>query len=164
MTGELKPSAKKVQGAVNQLGFDFEVVEFSETTRTSADAAAAIGCEVAQIAKSLIFRGKTSDKAILVIASGINRVNEQAIKEVLGEKIGRADADFVREKTGFVIGGVPPVGHNEPLTTFIDEDLFEHEIIWAAAGTPNAVFRLTPQGLEQLTKGKVINITGAHNA
>ena len=160
MAGKLKPSAQRVQEAVNQLGFAFEVVEFSETTRTSADAAAAIGCEVAQIAKSLIFRGKTSDKAILVIASGVNRVNEKAIKEVLGEKIGRADADFVRDKTGFAIGGVPPVGHTQPLTTFIDEDLFNYETIWAAAGTPNAVFRLTPQELEQMTQGKVIKITG----
>jgi prolyl-tRNA editing enzyme YbaK/EbsC (Cys-tRNA(Pro) deacylase) len=160
MAGQLKPSAQKVQGAVRTLGFSFEVVEFSETTRTSAEAAAAIGCEVAQIAKSLIFHGKTSDKAILVIASGINRVNKNVIKETLGEKIGRADAEFVREKTGFAIGGVPPVGHSESLTTFIDKDLFNHETIWAAAGTPNAVFRLTPQELEIMTQGKVINITG----
>ena len=160
MAENLKASAQKVQEAVNQLGFAFEVVEFSETTRTSADAAAAIGCEVAQIAKSLIFRGKSTDNAILVIASGINRVNEKAIQGALGEKIGRADADFVRERTGFAIGGIPPVGHLKPLVTFIDEDLFSHEIIWAAAGTPNAVFRLTPQELEQMTQGQVINITG----
>lgn len=159
MDGSLKPSAQKVQEAVQALGFDFTIVEFSETTRTSADAAAAIGCTVAQIAKSLVFKAKDSGRVVLVIASGANRVNEKAIKAVLGEKIGRADADFVREQTGFSIGGVPPVGHTHKLTTFIDEDLLQHEKIWGAAGTPNAVFKLTPQELVEMTGGEVIKIT-----
>jgi len=144
------PSALKVQAA---LGPSFEVVEFDESTRTSAEAAAAIGCEVAEIAKSLIFRAATSGRAVLAIASGASRVDEKKLGRLVGEKIGRAAADFVREKTGFAIGGVPPVGHVEPLTTWIDEGLFAFDAIWAAAGTPNAVFRLTPADLLRLTGG-----------
>jgi prolyl-tRNA editing enzyme YbaK/EbsC (Cys-tRNA(Pro) deacylase) len=144
------PSAVKVQAA---LGPAFQVLEFDESTRTSAEAAAAIGCEVAQIAKSLIFRAATSGRAVLAIASGANRVDEKKLGRLIGEKIARADADFVREKTGFAIGGVPPVGHAEPLTTLIDEGLFAFDVIWAAAGTPNAVFRLTPADLLRLTGG-----------
>ena len=92
-----------------------------------------------QIAKSLIFKGKTSQKPILIITSGANRVNEKKVKEYIGEKLGKADADFVREHTGFAIGGVPPVGHIKPITTYIDEDLMQYDEIWAAAGTPNSV-------------------------
>ncbi len=115
----LKASAQKVQGAVTALGYDFNILEFSETTRTSAEAAAAIGCTVGQIAKSLVFKAKVSGKAILVIASGNNRVNEKLIKAELGEKISRPDAEFVREQTGFAIGGIPPIGHAQVLTTFL---------------------------------------------
>lgn len=141
-------SALKVQAI---LGRDYEVVEFEESTRTSADAAAAIGCEVAQIAKSLIFRAKESGRPVLVVASGTNRVDEKAVARLLGEKIERADADFVRQATGFAIGGVPPVGHTEQPVIFLDTDLQAFETIWAAAGTPNAVFRLTPAKLAALT-------------
>jgi prolyl-tRNA editing enzyme YbaK/EbsC (Cys-tRNA(Pro) deacylase) len=158
MPNQLKESAQKVQQAVQALGYDFTVVEFDQTTRTSADAAAAIGCTLAQIAKSLVFRGKTSNTAILIIASGENRVDEKKVKEIIGENIGRADADFVREKTGFAIGGVPPVGHTQPLTTLIDEDLLKHKVIWSAAGTPNAVFRLTPAELVAMTGGQVVQV------
>lgn len=152
----LKSSAQRVQLALEALGFSFEVKEFADTTRTSAEAAAAIGCEVAQIAKSLIFRAKTSNRPILVIASGVNRVDEKKIKAILGEKVSRADANFVLEKTGFAIGGVPPVGHKQALQTFIDEDLFQFETIWAAAGTPHAVFQLSPSDLQKMTAGQVI--------
>lgn len=155
---ELKPSAKKVQQIVQELGFDFTVVEFDASTRTSADAAAAIGCTVGQIAKSLVFKGKTTGKPILVIASGANRVDEKIIKVVLGEKIGRADADFVREQTGFAIGGIPPVGHSQPIKTIIDQDLLQYDEIWAAAGTPNAVFKLTPEELTAMTGGEIAEI------
>lgn len=158
MERSLKPSAKKVQQAVSVLGYEFNIVEFDTTTRTAKDAAAAIGCTVPQIAKSLIFRGKTSNLPILVIASGPNRVDESLINAALDEKIGKADAEFVRKHTGFAIGGVPPVGHLSPVRTFIDADLFHHEIIWAAAGTPNAVFKLTPDALKEMTRGKVIAI------
>ncbi len=155
---ELKPSAKKVQQAVQELGFDFSVVEFDASTRTSADAAAAIGCAVGQIAKSLVFRGKTSGSPVLVIASGVNRVDEKKIKVILGEKIGRAGADFVREETGFAIGGIPPMGHTQEIKTIIDQDLMQYDEIWAAAGTPNAVFKLTPEELTAMTGGEVAEI------
>ncbi|MFN2145129.1 MAG: YbaK/EbsC family protein [Anaerolineales bacterium] len=158
MGNPLKNSAEKVQQAVNALGYDFTIVEFDETTRTSKDAAAAIGCTVAQIAKSLVFRSQPGNRPVLVIASGPNRVNEDMVKAVLGETIGKADADFVRETTGYAIGGIPPVGHLIPIRTFIDADLLQHEVIWAAAGTPNAVFRLTPAALKEMTSGEVIAI------
>ncbi|MGO4870586.1 MAG: YbaK/EbsC family protein [Roseiarcus sp.] len=143
-------SALKVQAA---LGSDYQVLEFDAGTRTAADAAAAIGCSAAEIAKSLIFRAEPSGRAVLVIASGVNRVDERKVGEIVGEKIVRADADFVRSKTGFAIGGVPPLGHAEPLLTLIDESLSAFDAIWAAAGTPNAVFRLTPADLQRLTGG-----------
>jgi prolyl-tRNA editing enzyme YbaK/EbsC (Cys-tRNA(Pro) deacylase) len=149
------PSALKVQAA---LGDKFEVLEFSATTRTSADAAAAIGCTVAEIAKSLIFRAAASNRPVLVIASGANRVDEAKVAAAIGEKIARADADFVREATGFAIGGVPPVGHERPPIVLIDQSLMAFAEIWAAAGTPNAVFRLTPADLVELTNGRVAAI------
>ncbi len=158
MNPDLKPSARRVQQAVEGLGFNFTVVEYPASTRTAADAAAAIGCEVAQIAKSLVFQSAQSQQAILVIASGINRVDEKKVAALLGEGLLRADADFVRAQTGYVIGGVPPVGHNQALITFIDADLAQHTEIWAAAGTPNAVFRLTFSELVALTNGQVAEI------
>lgn len=155
----LANSAQRVQDALHALGFEhLEVREFSQTTRTSAEAATAIGCEVAQIAKSLVFKGRQSGKAILVIASGVNRVNEKRIASLAGEPIERPDADFVRQQTGFVIGGVPPVGHNSALETWIDEDLSQFEVIWAAAGTPFAVFKLSPADLPRMTGGTVTSI------
>ena len=158
MSKKLKASAQKVQVAVNNLGFEFTIVEFSETTRTSADAASAIGCSVGQIAKTLVFRTVETNTAILVIASGINRVNVITLSIHLDEKIELADADFVRQLTGFAIGGVPPVGHLTPIITLIDEDLFQYEEIWAAAGTPNAVFRLKPDELQRMTGGTTLTI------
>lgn len=142
------PSALRVQVL---LGPDFQVVEFEESTRTAAEAAAAVGCDVAQIAKSLIFRAKESGRSVLVVACGSNRVDEKAVARLLGEKIERADADFVRRATGFAIGGVPPIGHAEQPVIFLDADLQSFDTIWAAAGTPNAVFRLTPARLAALT-------------
>ena len=148
-------SARRVQEALAARGFDFEVREFPESTRTSAEAAAAIGCAVGEIAKSLVFRGAESGEAVLIIASGANRVDPAKAEALLGEAIGRADADFVRAATGFAIGGVPPLGHDRPLVTLIDEDLLAFEDVWAAAGTPNAVFRLSPKDLSELTGGRV---------
>ncbi len=149
------PSALKVQAV---LGDKFEVLEFDAGTRTAADAAAAIGCEVAEIAKSLLFRARESGRPVLVVASGVNRVDEKKVAAVIGEKIARADADFVRENTGFAIGGVPPVGHAVAPLTLIDEDLLKLETIWAAAGTPNAVFKLTAGELVELTGGRVAEV------
>ena len=124
------PSALKVQAA---LGETFQVLEFDATTRTAADAAAAIGCTVGQIAKSLIFRSAGSNRPVLVVASGVNRVDETKVAEAVGEGIARADAEFVREATGFAIGGVPPVGHKTPPTVLIDESLMAFAEIWAAS-------------------------------
>lgn len=149
------PSALKVQAA---LGDRFKVMEFDASTRTAADAAAAIGCEVAEIAKSLIFRGATSGRAVLIIASGVDRVDEKKAAAAVGEPIARADADFVREQTGFAIGGVPPVGHKTQPIVLIEERLMRFAEIWAAAGTPNAVFRLTPSELVELTGGRTVSV------
>ncbi len=151
----LKPSAQRVQDALLARGFQNQVVELSETARSAAEAAAAVGCTVAQIAKSLVFKGRTSGQAVLVIASGQNRVDLAKVQALLGEPLDRADPDFVRAQTGFAIGGIPPVGHATALTTVIDEDLLQHERIWAAAGHPNAVFPLTPDELVRLTGGQV---------
>jgi Cys-tRNA(Pro) deacylase len=148
-------SARKVQAV---LGDQFQVLEFDASTRTAADAAAAIGCEVAQIAKSLVFRGERSGRAVLIIASGVDRVDEKKAAAAVGEPIGRADADFVREATGFAIGGVPPVGHKTKPIVLIEESLMQLDEIWAAAGTPNAVFRLTPIDLVQLTDGRRVAV------
>jgi prolyl-tRNA editing enzyme YbaK/EbsC (Cys-tRNA(Pro) deacylase) len=149
------PSALKVQAA---LGDRFEVQEFDASTRTAADAAAAIGCEVAQIAKSLVFRRVDSGRAVLIVASGVDRVDEKKAAAAVGEPIARADADFVREATGFAIGGVPPVGHKSPPFVLIEESLMGLAEIWAAAGTPNAVFRLTPSDLVGLTGGRIVAV------
>ena len=154
----LRPAAARVRKILADMGLVAEVIEFAETTRSSAEAAARIGCAVGQIAKSLIFRAKTSNRPVLVIASGVNRVDEKAIEALLGEKIGKADAEFVREATGYAIGGVAPVGHLCAPVTFIDEDLLKLETIWAAAGTPFAVFGLAPRDLQRLTGGPVAKI------
>ncbi|HWQ84045.1 MAG TPA: YbaK/EbsC family protein, partial [Anaerolineales bacterium] len=119
----LSASAQKVQDALANLGMSLQVVELPGSTRTAVEAAEAIGCSVGQIVKSLVFKARRSGKPILVIASGSNRVDERKIEALIGEPLGKADADFVRQQTGFVIGGVPPVGHNQPLLTYLDADL-----------------------------------------
>jgi len=155
----LSHSARKVQQALNAIGLQLEVVELPASTRTSQEAAQAIGCQVAQIAKSIVFQAGSSQRPVLVIASGPNRVNEKEIERLVGEPIGKADADYVRRRTGYVIGGVPPLGHAEPLQTFIDQDLLQYPEIWAAAGTPHAVFHLTPEELLHITGGLVVKVT-----
>ena len=145
------PTALRVQQLLVEAGLSAGVVEFEQTTRTSAEAAAAIGCSVAEIAKTIVFRAKASGVAVLVIASGNNRVSEKKVAALVGEAIGRADADFVREATGFVIGGVSPLGHVKPVRILLDTDLQRFESLWAAAGTPFSVFPLSPQDLQKLT-------------
>jgi prolyl-tRNA editing enzyme YbaK/EbsC (Cys-tRNA(Pro) deacylase) len=152
----LSPSAQKVQDALAAAGFDCEVVEFAVPTRTSAEAAAAVGTDVARIAKSLIFRA--GDKPVLAIASGVNRVDEKKLAVLLGAKVERPDAEFVRNRTGFAIGGVPPLGHPTKIKTYIDRDLLALGEIWAAAGTPNAVFKLRAEQLQAMTGGEVADI------
>ena len=155
----LKSSAQKVQDALDALGFqNINVLELPASTRSAAEAAQAIDCQVGQIAKSLIFKTKTSQRPVLVIASGVNRVDVRRVNELIGEKITKADADFVRQQTGFAIGGVPPVGHSKPLDIFIDADLLTYDQIWAAAGTPHAVFQLTPVDLVAMTGGQVAEL------
>lgn len=156
----LSASARRVQEALRARNVAAAVVELPASTRTAKEAADAIGCTVAQIAKSLVFRARDSGRPVLVIACGTNRVDEAKVAALLGEPIGKADADFVRARTGFAIGGVPPVGHLEAPVTFVDEDLFALDRIWAAAGTPHAVFELTPADLPGLTGGVVADVRG----
>lgn len=155
----LSQSARRVQQALQAIGLPLEVVELPASTRTSLEAAQAIGCQVGQIAKSIIFQTCTTHRAVMVIASGPNRINEEVIAGQLGEPICKADADFVRSSTGFAIGGVPPIGFEMPLPTFIDQDLMSYPEIWAAAGTPHAVFRLAPADLLRMTGGLIIKVT-----
>ena len=157
-SSDLPASAQRVQDRLIALGFDNRVREMPDTTRSAADAAKACGCTVAQIAKSIVFRAAASDRAVLVITSGANRVDEAKVAAALGETLAKADADFVRARTGFAIGGVAPIGHVEPPVIFIDRDLAKFEDIWAAAGTPRAVFPLTPDELERMTGGTVIDV------
>jgi len=154
----LSNSAQRVQDALQDLGLTLHVVELPASTRTAKQAAETIGCTVGQIAKSLLFKTAETQQPILVIASGVNRVNEGVISEMIGEPIKIADPDFVRQTTGFAIGGVPPVGHIQTIRTYIDEDLFTYDEIWAAAGTPHAVFRLTPEDLLQAADGDVVSV------
>ena len=134
------------------LGSSYAVLEFDQPTHSAAQAAAAIGCTIAQIAKSLVFVGPYN-RPVLVIASGANRVDEEKLAALVGGTICRADADFVKQNTGFSIGGVPPVGHKLAPEVVLDADLRIFDEIWAAGGTPNAVFKLTPAKLKQLTGG-----------
>jgi len=145
------PTALRLSQRLRDCGIDATVVEFEQTTRTSADAAAAIGCSVAEIAKSVVFRGKTSGEAIVVVASGGNRVSEEKVAAKVGEPLARADAEFVRDATGYVIGGVAPIGHAKPVKLLLDEDLQRFQTVWAAGGTPHSVFPLTPAQLRSAT-------------
>lgn len=150
------PNIERVRERLREQGIETQPVEFAESTRTSADAAAAIGTTVAQIAKSLVFMA--NGQPVLVIASGANRVDTKKLGALLNARITRADADAVRQATGFPIGGVPPVAHATPLRTLIDEDLLTYPSIWAAAGTPNAVFETTPAELVKMTNGQVADL------
>lgn len=154
----LSPSAQKIQDLLHSLGYNYTVIEHAESTRTAQEAADQAGCQLGQIVKSLIFRGKTSGKPILVLTSGPNRVDEKRISDYAGEPIGKADADFVRAVTGFAIGGVPPLGHVEPMETYLDEDFLQFPTIWAAAGTPKAIFELKTEDLQKMTNGKIVTV------
>lgn len=158
MTGELSRSARRVQEALIAQGVELNIVELPVSTRTASDAAEAMGCEVGQIAKSLVLRGEDSNQTYLVITSGSNRLDLDHLAGALSEPVMMADADLVRERTGFSIGGVPPIGHMTPVSTHIDRDLLQFDFIWAAAGTPNAVFRLTPKQLLAIAGDSVITV------
>ncbi|WP_371365089.1 hypothetical protein SRRS_00090 [Sporomusa rhizae] len=154
----LGKSALKIQEELNKYNLSLKVVTMQDSTRTCVEAANTIGCEVGQIVKSLVFRGKTSGTPVLIVASGDNRINEKKMKEYLGEAVTRPDANYVQETTGFAIGGIPPVGHTTKMPCFIDADLFRFKEVWAAAGTPFDVFCLTPDQLATITQGKIINV------
>jgi len=158
MGKQMSSGAQRVQKALQECGLEAEVMELPQSTRSAKEAAEAVGCSVSQIAKSIVFRTTQSQRPILVIASGPNRINEDRISSLVSEPVKMANPDFVKSKTGFSIGGVAPVGHLEKPEIFIDEDLFKYKEIWAAAGTPHAVFRLTPQELEKITGGRVISV------
>ncbi|MDA8193127.1 MAG: YbaK/EbsC family protein [Thermaerobacter sp.] len=147
-----------MQDALLAAGYSNRVVELAESARSAAEAAAAIGCTVGQIAKSLVFRRAYSQRPVLVIASGSNRVAEDRIAQRLGEPLTKADARYVRDATGYAIGGIPPLGHASAMTTFIDADLLSWDTIWAAAGHPEAVFSLTPSQLVEMTGGTVLTV------
>jgi prolyl-tRNA editing enzyme YbaK/EbsC (Cys-tRNA(Pro) deacylase) len=154
----LSGSARRVQDELTRLGYACTVEEHAEPTRTAQEAAERAGCSVGQIVKSLIFKGTTTGGPILVLTSGANRVDEERISGYAGEPIARADPEFVRAVTGFAIGGVPPIAHAAPMTAYIDEDLVGYDSIWAAAGTPNAIFRLTPEELQRMTGGTIARV------
>jgi prolyl-tRNA editing enzyme YbaK/EbsC (Cys-tRNA(Pro) deacylase) len=155
----LPPSAQKVQDAATVLGLDITVREMTQPSRTAEEAAAACGVIVGQIVKSLVFLGATSGKPYLLLVSGANRVNEKGVAAHLGEKLKRPDADAVRALTGYAIGGIPPFGHDTALVTYMDRDLLAYEVIWAAAGTPKAVFPTEPARLRDAAKAVVIDVT-----
>lgn len=152
---------ERVREALRKRGVGAEVVELSETARSAQDAADALGVRVEQIVKSLVFRAAESGRPVLVLAGGANRVDERRVSELLGEPIGKADAAFVREKTGFAIGGVPPVGHSGETAILVDEDLLREEEVWASAGHTHAVFGISPRELVTATDGRVAGLKRA---
>ena len=153
---ELKAAERRVAEALASHGLPSEVIVLSQLATTAQMAADALGIEVGRIVKSLVFRGANSGKPYLLLVSGANRVHEKRVGRLLGEALERSDADFVKTHTGFSIGGVSPFGHPAPLDTYIDEGLFGHATVWAAAGDPRAVFEITAGDLERTTGGKRI--------
>jgi prolyl-tRNA editing enzyme YbaK/EbsC (Cys-tRNA(Pro) deacylase) len=154
----LPPSAEKVAEAASALGLDIAVQVMPQATRTAAQAAQACGCSVDQIVKSLVFRVAPDGRPILLLVSGANRVNDASIAALVAGRIERPDADYVRITTGFAIGGIPPFGHTVPLETLLDETLLHHDRVWAAAGTPVAVFAINPRDLLHATKARVVSV------
>jgi len=153
----LPESAQRVADLLTAMGHDKQVVMLPETGKTSAEAAAGLGCSVAEIAKSIVFRRLTDDAAVMVVASGSNRVDEAKVAALVGP-LGKADARFVRERIGYAIGGVCPIGHLGKTVMLIDQDLLELGSVWAAAGHPHAVFNLTPQQLVTMTAAPVADV------
>ena len=156
---ELPQASARVHTHAQTLGLQIEIMVMAASTKTAVDAAAACGCAVGAIVKSLIFRGKETGRPILMLVSGANRVNEKAVAETIGEAIARPDADFVRATTGFAIGGIPPFGHDTPIVPYLDADLLQYGTVWAAAGTPFAVFPVDPKRLAEATGAVVISVT-----
>lgn len=158
MAATERASVQRVREALAERGVSPELVELEKTARSAQEAAEALGVRVEQIVKSLVFRGARSGRPVLVLASGPNRADEEIVSELASEPIEKADAAFVREKTGFAIGGVPPVGHVERPVAFVDEDLLGYETVWAAAGHTHVVFGISSERLPEITSGKVVRI------
>lgn len=158
MDSILQKSAKRVQQVLDEFGVKLEVVEMSASTRTSQEAANAVGCQVSQIAKSLIFKTKNTERSVLVIASGANRVNEKKIGGLVGERLEKADAKFVLDNAGFAIGGIPPIRRENYAAVYMDEELLRYEEVWAAAGTPHALFKVSPNVLSVISGASIISI------
>jgi prolyl-tRNA editing enzyme YbaK/EbsC (Cys-tRNA(Pro) deacylase) len=156
---ERKDGPGRFVAAAKRLGLEVQLTEHTQTTRTADEAAKACGCAVGQIVKSLVFKGRTSGKPYMLLVSGDNRVNQKDVAAQIGEPLDRPDADYVRDLTGFAIGGIPPLGHDTAMATFMDEDLFRFAAIWAAAGSPNAVFPTSPAELEKACAAKRIKVT-----
>jgi prolyl-tRNA editing enzyme YbaK/EbsC (Cys-tRNA(Pro) deacylase) len=154
----LSPTAQRVQTALQSLGSNAVIEEHVAACRTSAEAAVVLGCTIAQIAKSVVFKGETSGQSILVITSGANRVDTAKVAALAGEKPGKADADFVREHTGFVIGGVAPIAHAKPGKVFFDRDLLQFDRVFPAGGTPQAMFSIEPNELLKISSAVLADV------
>ena len=158
-SADLHPTAQKLAEFAHEHGLDLAIKQFSVSTRTAQDAAEAVGCELAQIVKSLVF--VVNGEPTMALVCGANRLDLKKLAglcEVGKKKVKRASADIVREATGFAIGGVPPFGHAQSLRLFIDQDFWQYDLIWAAAGTPNTVFPITPDDLKRVTQGVVADL------
>jgi prolyl-tRNA editing enzyme YbaK/EbsC (Cys-tRNA(Pro) deacylase) len=155
---ELPAAAVRVDEAARERGLAIDIVVMTQGTRTAEEAAIACGCEVGQIVKSLVFRGEASGGAVLLLVSGKNRVDEAVAAAAIGEQLTRPDARFVREATGFAIGGIPPLGHATALSTYMDRDLLGYATVWAAGGTPSTIFSVDPARLAEVTGATVIAV------
>lgn len=153
----MRPSVQRVHDALRSAGSSAQVIEVPESTRTAAEAAAALGTSVAQIVKSLVF--VAADQPVLVLTSGSERVDVEKVRQIIGSEIKRADAETVRRLTGYAIGGVPPLAHDTPARVLMDPHLLDFEIVWAAAGTPHSVFGITPAELQRVTGAQLSNVT-----
>jgi prolyl-tRNA editing enzyme YbaK/EbsC (Cys-tRNA(Pro) deacylase) len=155
---DLPRSARRVRDALVALGLPADIHPMADSTRTAPEAAAAVGCEVGAIVKSLVMRGAASGEPVLALVSGANRADLELLARAVGEAIERPDAQYVREVTGYSIGGIPPVGHPAPVRTVLDQDLLRYETVWAAAGNPHAVFPIAPDALASATGAKVTRL------
>ena len=158
MQTDHSPSTSRVLEVLRRMGYDVSILEFREPTRTAEEAARRAGCSIGQIVKSLVFRGAATGKAVLVLTSGANRVDEESMAVHIGEAIKRADPEFVLSATGFAIGGVPPVGHTQTIESYLDEDLLQFESVWASAGAENAIFSISPSSLRSMTNARVVRV------
>ncbi|MEX0286936.1 MAG: YbaK/EbsC family protein [Paracoccaceae bacterium] len=154
----MSKSLKRVRAALDAAGLTTEIIE-TPLSRTAEEAAAAIGCTVDQIAKSIVFRGETSGEAILFITAGGNQVDPTRAANLAGEPLGKADAALIRKQTGFAIGGVSPVGHLTPIRAWFDPRLMDFDQVWAAAGTPQHVFGANPQDMQRISEAQIADFT-----